>query len=92
MATPVKKITPSILKKMIIEEAKKLQNETLELGVDHPSKVKADEIDADEYADTLKHPIEYIKALKIHEQRLLRKLKQIREAKRIIGNRFVDSI
>jgi hypothetical protein len=92
MATPVKKLTPNILKKMIMEEAKKLQNETLEMGASHPSKVKPNEIDADEYADTLAHPIEYIKALKLQEQRLLRKLKQIREAKKKIGSKFIDSL
>lgn len=92
MATPVKKLTSNVLKKMIMEEARKLQRETLEMGVDHPSKVKPEEIDADEYADTLEHPIEYIKALKIHERRLLRKLKQIREAKKKIGNKLINSL
>jgi hypothetical protein len=91
MATPVKKITPSLLKKMIIEEANKIR-ETLETGASHPTKVKAEEVDADEYSDTLESHIDYIKALKIHEQKLLRKLKQIREAKEKLSRKYINSI
>lgn len=91
MATPVKKITPALLKKMIVEEAAKLR-ETLEMGKEHPSKVKPEEVDADEYSDSLEKHVDYIKALKIHEQKLLRKLKQIREAKEKLSRKYISSI
>ena len=91
MATPVKKLTPSLLKRMIVEEARKIK-ETLEMGADHPSKVKPEEVDADEYDETLEKHVDYIRALKIHEQKLLRKLKQIREAKDKLSRRYIDRI
>ena len=88
MARRVRKITPSFLKKMIVDEAKKLRLETLETGVTDVEKVEAEEVDADEYADSLEKDIDHVKALQIHERRLSRKLKAIREAKRLLQRRI----
>lgn len=92
MAIKVKKLTPDVLKTMIVQEAKKLQNETLELGAKHPSKVRAVEVDADGYASTLEKKIDHLKVLKLHEANLLRQLKKIREAREKLSKLLVDGI
>jgi len=80
MAQRVRKITPAELKKIIVQEARKLQKEAAQENAKRPEDVDADETDADEYADTLANKIDYLKALKIHEARALSNLKKIREA------------
>jgi hypothetical protein len=92
MSQRVRKITPNFLKKVIMEEARKLRLETLETGVTEPEKVKADEVEADEMADTLAKDIDHIKALKIHEARLVKKLKAIQEAKSKLRKRISKQI
>jgi len=92
MATRVRKITPSFLKKIIIDEARKLRLETLEQGKEDVEKVVADEIEADEYADTLEKEIDFIKALKIKEARLVKSLQKIREAKNRMRRRIQKRI
>lgn len=92
MATRVRRITPDFLKKMILDEAKKLQKETLEMGKDHPEKVSAEEVDADEYADTLEKEIDHMKALKIHEQKLASKLEKIKEERIKLQKKIASKI
>jgi hypothetical protein len=95
MAKRVKKITTGFLKRMIVEEARKLRTESsdpIEAGVEDPAKVKAEETDADEFADSLAKDIDHIKALKIHERRLIRKIKRIREAKQALANRIAEKV
>ena len=82
MSQRVRKITPEVLKKIIVQEARKLQMEAAQEDADHPSDVDAHELkDAGDYADTLAHHVDHLKALKIHERRLQKKLQQIAEAK-----------
>ena len=88
MARRVRKITPAVLKRVILDEARKLRMETLEQGKEDSEKVVADEVDADDYANTLEQEIDFIKALKIKEQRLVRGLKKIREAKNKLRRRI----
>lgn len=95
MAKRVRRITPDFLKRVIKEEARKLRLETsdpIAAGVKEAEKVTADEVDADEYAASLEKDIDHIKALKIHERRLIRKIKKIREAKRFLANRVADKV
>lgn len=92
MATRVRKITPEFLQKIVAEEARKLKLETLEMGKDHPEKVKPEEVDAGDLADTLAKDIDHLKALKIHEQKLLNAVKQIREAKQRIRAKIENQI
>ena len=95
MGKRVRKLTAESLKKMIQEEARKLQMETSDpvaAGVEKPEKVKAEETDADELAGSLEKDIDYIKALKIHESRLVEKLKKIAKAKELLGKRITDRI
>ena len=92
MATRVRKITPEFLQKIVAEEARKLKLETLEMGKDHPEKVKPEEVDAGDLADTLAKDIDHLKALKIHEQKLLNAVKQLREAKQRIRAKIENQI
>lgn len=87
MARKVKKVTPSLLKKMIFQEAAKLR-ETLEQGKEDSEKVDAEETDADDYAKSLEKDIDYMQALKIHESILKRKLGKVLQAKKSIRARM----
>ena len=88
MAQRVRKITPEVLKKIIVQEARKLQREAAQEDAGHPEDVTATETDADEYADTLENQIDYLKALKIHERRLAAKLNKIQEAKAKVSRKI----
>jgi hypothetical protein len=94
MAKRVKRLTPNILKKMIMQEARKLRLEVLETGEEDSEKVadKAPEVDADEFADSIEQDIDWMKALKIHERLLKKKLKRLREAKNKISRRLTHKI
>ena len=95
MARRVRKLTAESLKKMIQEEARKLQTETSDpvaAGVEKPEKVKADEVDAEDLAGSLEKEIDYMKALKIHESRLNKKLSKIKRAKNLLSKRIADKI
>jgi hypothetical protein len=76
------KLTSKLLKKIIEEEASKFGK------MADTEDVKAEETDADEYADSLEKKIDYVKALKIEETRLRRRLAKITEAR----DRAVKSI
>ncbi len=91
MSRRTKKITPSLLKRMIFEEAAKLR-ETLEQGKDDSEKVDADETDADAYAKSLEKDIDYLQALKIHESILKEKLGKVLKAKKVIKRRLTKKI
>ena len=92
MSRRVRKLTPSLLRKMVMEEKKRMMRETSDpvaAGIEDPEKVDAEEADADELADTLEKDIDHMKVLKIHERKLQRKLKRITEAKKKIRNRVL---
>ena len=82
-----RKLTPSLLRKIVLQERNKLK-ESLEQGEVEIEKVEAEEVDADDYADTLEKDIDYIKALKISERRIIKKLKECRRAQRVIRRRL----
>ncbi len=95
MGRRVRKLTPAALKQMIKEEARKIQRESSDpivAGVDDIEKVSAEETDADELAGALEKDIDHLKALKIHERRLVRKLKRLREAKTYLRRRITKRI
>ena len=69
------KLTPKDLKKIIEEEAAKFGDEKDVEDVD------AEETDADEFAGSLEKKIDYVKALKVEEARLVKRLRKIRENK-----------
>lgn len=75
------KLTPSLLKKIVLEEKKKII-ETLEQGKEESEKIKADEVDADELADSLEKDIDFMAALKIKESMLKKKYQKVQAAKK----------
>lgn len=79
------KLTPSFLKKLILDEASKLGK------MKDVEDVEAEEVDADEFADSLEKKIDYVKALKIEESRLRRRLTQIAETRTRIVKSLTSS-
>ncbi len=92
MAQRVRKITPEVLKQIIVQEARKLRMEAAQEEADRPEDVEAHELkDAGDYAETLGHHIDHYKALKIHEARLKAKLAKIEEAKATVQRKIARS-
>ena len=87
-------LTPSILRRIILEEKERLINESdpFVAGIDDVEKVKADEIDAEDLADTLAKEIDHIKALKIKESRLVKEVRAVREAQNILRKRVLKKL
>ena len=79
------KLSSRVLRKIIAEEAAKFKRET-------PGDAAKDteEVDADEYADSLEKHVDMMKVLKIEESRLERRLKKIREEKRVIAKKIAE--
>jgi hypothetical protein len=79
------KLTTKILKKMILDEASKFGN------MKDVEDVKAEEVDADKLADALEKHIDYVKALKIEESRLKKRLAKIAETRTRIAKTLLNS-
>lgn len=76
------KLTPALLRSMIKEEKARLANSLNEESTDGSlEKEKAEEVEADEYADTVEDKIDYIKALKIKEAKANKALKAVKAKK-----------
>lgn len=87
MAT-TRKLTPALLRKIVMEERARVLKEKAEQFLD----AKPTEVEADEYADTLeahedftvneaRRRLRQIELMERDERALLRKLRQLREAK-----------
>jgi hypothetical protein len=87
-----RKLTRHSLRSLVLKEAKKLQNEALAQKIEDTSKVKADEYEAGEEAETLAQGIDFLKKLNIHEKRVLRKLRQIREHKKLLRKKLINEL
>ena len=72
-----RKLTTSLLKRIIREEAAKFGEPTSSEDVAE----ETEETDADEFADSLAKHIDFVKALKIEERKTLKKLARIKEAR-----------
>ena len=85
----IRKLTPSLLRKIVLEEKRRIikESDPIESGIEDPEKVSAEETDAGEEADSISKDIDFMKALKIQERKLKAKMKRIQEAKRIIRSR-----
>lgn len=91
-------LTPALLRKIVLEEKSKLVREAkMKSEADEPL-ATAEEVGADEYADTLESPEVHTpknearkryQALTIAERKLVQKLQQIRESKRNIRARLL---
>ena len=75
------KLTPALLKKLVLQEKKKIQ-ETLEAGEENVEKVKPEEVDAADLADSIEKDIDWVKALDIQEHLLRKKMKKVSEARK----------
>ena len=84
------KLTPSLLKKIVLEEKRKIM-ETLEQGQEDSEKVKAEEVEAGEEADTLEKDIDFIAALKIQENILKKKYAKVQAAKKRLVKRISET-
>jgi hypothetical protein len=73
------KLTSRLLKKIIMEEVNKFGSEEVEDHADDAEEVEADEFGSDK---SLEKKIDYVKALKIEENRLRRRLSKIVETRR----------
>ena len=79
----VKKMSASSLRKFVMREAAKLSGE-----LEDVSKVQAEEVEADEYADTLEQDIDMYKAMQIKEARMRREYRKlVREARKVRRNK-----
>ena len=95
MSKRARKLTPAILRKIVLQEKRRMMKETSDpvaAGIEDPEKVDAEETDAVEYAGSLEKDIDHMKALKVHERKLRLKLKKIQEAKKKIRNRVVRKL
>ena len=93
MSRQSKKLTTETLRKIIAEERAKL-NETLEMGLSHPSDVskKIREVDADSYAESLEKCCNWYQMCKLKEAKLEKELSIIKEAKKRLKKRILKSI
>tara|TARA_B100000700_G_C14748859_1_gene716557 strand:- start:69 stop:377 length:309 start_codon:yes stop_codon:yes gene_type:complete len=87
------------LKAFVLREAKKLQRESLSGKLEDVSKVKAKVVDAGKEASSLEKDVDFIKALKIKENRLRRQnrkivkqVKKLQEKRRILRRRVIKKI
>jgi hypothetical protein len=81
------KLTPALLRKLVLQEKRKI-TETLEQGEEAVDKVEAEVVPADDLADSIEKDIDWIKALKIQESVLTRKMKKVQEAKKRLKTRL----
>lgn len=80
------KLSSNDLRKIIAEEAAKFK-----LSTPEEAAKEVEVVDADELADSLEKHVDMMKVLKMEENRLERRLKKIREEKRIISKRITES-
>lgn len=82
------KLTPRMLKKIIEEEAAKFGKMTDTEDAADETK----ETDADELADSVEKHIDFVKALKIEEMRLSKRLKKVQEVRSHHEKKILEKI
>ena len=90
-----RKLTPNMLRRMVLQEKSRIMRETsdpIEAGISDPEKVDAEEVEADDQANTLAKDIDHIKVLKIEERKLYRRLVKINERKKRIKRRLLKKL
>jgi len=78
MAKPVRKLTPDLLRQIVLEEKEKYEKDV------KAAAAKTKEVEADGYADTLEKQIDFLAALKIKESTLKKQLEQIKEQRDLV--------
>jgi hypothetical protein len=91
-------LTPALLRRIVLEEKARIVAEAKKMK-EAEIEAEADEVGADEYADSLVNKIDHAKAagvkneskrlraLALRESALLKELGRLREAKKVIGRR-----
>ena len=89
-----RRISHRSLKRIIQEELAKLNEEGLSGELEDVEKAAKEvpEKDASEQADSLEQNIDFMKALKIQEKKLIKSLKKIREVKSTLRNKILKGI
>tara|TARA_Y100000593_G_scaffold88815_1_gene171807 strand:+ start:2840 stop:3154 length:315 start_codon:yes stop_codon:yes gene_type:complete len=81
----VQKMTARELRNFVMKEAAALSGD-----LEDVTKVKAEEVEADEYADTLEQDIDMYKAMKVQEAKILKQYQKIvKEARKIRRNKKI---
>ena len=81
----VKTLSHAALRALVMEEAQKLSGELEDI-----SSVEAQEVDADEYGDSLESDIDMYKAMEIKEAKMRRQYnKLVREARKVRRNKMI---
>ena len=88
-----RKLTTAKLRKIIAEERARL-NETLEMGLSHPSEApkRTREVGADKYADSLEQCCNWYQMCKLKEAKLERELQLVKEAKKRLKSRIIKTV
>ena len=81
MSKKYRKLTPTLLRKIVLLEQRKM-SESLEQGKEDIEKVEAEEVPAKDLANSIEQDIDWMKALKIQERRIIKKLTEVRKAQR----------
>jgi len=84
----VKKLTSDLLKQMVLDEKRKLE----ESGLPGASSDDAKEVDADSLAGTLSHKIDHAKKLGLAEARLIKNLKRVRRIRNAIKSQIMKDL
>ena len=94
MPRRTKRLTPSLLRRIVLEERARIleTSDPVAAGVEDPEKVSADEVPAEDLAQTLEKDIDHVKVLKLKERRLRKELKRLQERRRKIRARILKRI
>jgi hypothetical protein len=81
-----------MLRKLVFEEKKRMREN---FGDEEPVEKTAkdtEEVEADDLADSIEQDIDWMKALKIKESSLRRKLRRVNEAKKRLRRRVIKKL
>lgn len=81
----IKKLTPNVLRKLVVQEA-------LSGKLEPTEKVKAEEVDAADQAQALEKHIDHAKVLKLEEERLVKRLRRVQEARKRIRKNILKGL
>ena len=94
MSRRTKRLTPSLLRRIVLEERARIleTSDPIAAGIEDPEKISADEVSAEDLAQTLEKDIDHVKVLKLKERRLRNELKRLQERRRKIRARILKRI
>ena len=89
-----KNVTSKLLKNIILQELSNLHEAELSGEVEDIEKVakSTEEVEASELASALEQQVDFMKALNIKEAKLVKKLRQINEAKNKLRSKILKNI